>query len=267
MRLVRRFLGRTGYFGTTMGAMAGEYGLDGATLSRVLVVNEVYEMESWGGAKVAGNLKTISGGDEVSANIKYVKQRRLMMGAVPVLVSNELPKLPDHGKGMSNRLVVLQFNRRFRGTGEECLNLDDRLWREREFIFKWAMEGLSRLLRGEQWVIPESGREAIATYASIVSPVTAYLEERCNRDPKGFVKGTELVESWRKWCTDRGVQPPFGDNMLISQLIVQGGWNLKRHRAARGGARGLKGMLFRRYEGDGLGAKTTWHPENPDDSE
>jgi phage/plasmid-associated DNA primase len=75
----------------------------------------------------------------------------------------------------------------------------------------WARVQLER----NKWVIRKMGEEELLDYLTrSTNSALQFLEDKnvVEPDPNGIVKGTELYEAYRKWCSERGLRPMGRDN-------------------------------------------------------
>ncbi|MBF0326920.1 MAG: hypothetical protein HQL42_17865 [Alphaproteobacteria bacterium] len=88
-----------------------------------------------------GTLKKISEEKELTGEQKYQNQFNFVSRAVPVLLCNNIPSLPDLSHGMLRRLQVLQFKRTFKGSKDDK-GLFTRIWSsEMSGVLNRAIEG------------------------------------------------------------------------------------------------------------------------------
>ena len=154
---------------------------------------------------VVERLLSITGEDWLTIDRKY---REPWTGKLPtrfVILSNELPKFRDSSGAIATRLLILKMTESF--LGREDHELDTKLRDELGAILVWALEGLDRLTRKGRFTEPQSSRDAAALMMDLASPVSAFVRERCVRDPDAIVARDELYAAWRTWALDNGHQP------------------------------------------------------------
>ena len=96
--------------GTSLDDLAGDFGLDGLEHSRVLCISEVSELEGKSGERATRVLKNVLGEDPLTINAKFKRQmRNVLIGAAPMMQANEIPLLPNKGRGLSSKMLVLPF--------------------------------------------------------------------------------------------------------------------------------------------------------------
>jgi len=139
------------------------------------------------------------------------------------ILTNELPKLTDASAALPSRLLVLQLTRSW--YGQEDTELAQRLLQERGGIFLWAVEGLKRLRARAKFVQPASGVEVARRLIELSSPVTAFVQDRCELGTDKSMAKRTLYDEWRRWCGDSGHEPgsvaTFGRNLMAAFPEIQ----------------------------------------------
>ena len=242
-------VGPDAYFGTTLNDLAGPFGLDGVQHSRVLAIGEMSEMAGADAERAARVIKGMVGRDKVPVQVKYRRQPRgQVLDCLPILLSNEIPVLPNKGRGLSSKMLVLPFRVSFRD--REDFVLPETLKGEIAGIAAWAVRGAMRLEAetdpSRKFVMPEGARERIRAYYIQNHAMDAFLEARFTENPEGFV-GSELL--WKQFCDWRGrnnVAMKMSRNMLNAELEQKSSWPIQRGRLGSGGKRGMRGLSLRR---------------------
>jgi putative DNA primase/helicase len=154
---------------------------------------------------VVERLLSITGEDWLTIDRKY---QAMWTGKLPtrfVILSNELPKFRDSSGAIATRLLILQMTESF--LGREDHELFDKLRDELGGILNWSLEGLDRLTRRGRFTEPQSSRDAAALMMDLASPVSAFVRERCVRDPNAIVSRDELYAAWSDWAVLSGHHP------------------------------------------------------------
>ena len=91
--------------------------------------------------------------------------------------------------------------------GREDPGLTSQLLHKLPGVLIWALEGLERLdtgtLHGASIVV----RRHHHAQGDLVSPVAAFVRERCVVGAQTQVAVSDLFEAWRKWGDDNGHEP------------------------------------------------------------
>lgn len=241
---VLKSLLREGYMATCLEDIAGQFGLWGIEHSRILAINEVSEISSREGESACRVIKSIVGRDPISINRKYeAPMRNVVVDAIPIMQSNEIPRLPNKGKGLSSKMVLLPFNVSF--AGREDYGLLTKLLEELPGIAKWAIEG-AHLLEKEsdprkKFLMPQASNEMVEEYQTVNNPFDEFLGERFTKNDRGFVSTSVVYANWLEWSKGLRV-PSLSQGQLVHRLLQDSTWNIRRDRMSGGGRRGLRGL-------------------------
>ena len=119
-------------------------------------------------------------------------------------MTNELPKLNDVSGALASRFIVFVLTKSF--YGQEDPTLTEQLLAEAPSIFLWALEGLDRVLKRGHLINPASGADAVQQLEDLSSPISAFLRDRCVRDPNMSVAVEELWSQWKEWCGENNAR-------------------------------------------------------------
>jgi putative DNA primase/helicase len=240
--------------------LAGNFGLDGVEFSRVLCVSEVSELASRDGEVAVRVLKNILGRDPISINAKYKRQvRNVIVNAAPWMQANEMPQLPNKGRGLSGKMLVLPFERSFEG--KEQHDLMDRLKGELAGIAVWALNGAIKLEAAadeDKFPPTGSGMQVVRDYHLANHPFDYFLEARFVKNPGGVVAISIVQREWQDWLRTNGNglvrqdARQVGRNSLTRRLISESSWVLNKIRTGPEGTRALGGLSLKKDPDDEL---------------
>ena len=143
--------------------------------------------------QVVERLLSVSGEDLLTVDRKY---REPWTGKLPsrfLILSNELPRFGDASGAIANRFVVLVMHQSF--LGRENTRLTEELTGELTGILSWALDGLDRLTRQGKFTEPQSSTDSILSLQDLVSPVAAFVRDRCEIGIGYEVSTTDLFDS------------------------------------------------------------------------
>lgn len=252
--VMRKMIGRAAFMSSSLEDLSNEFGMDGLERSKVLAVTEVNEVDSKAGERVCRVLKNIVGQDPMTINVKHQRQQRnVIVNAAPMLQSNEIPVLPNKGRGLSGKMLVLPFEVSFEG--KEDLGLEDDLEAEMQGIAVWAVRAGNRLLNSEssaRWPVPAASAEAVRLYHLQNNPFDSFLEARFIRRKDGFVANEVLKGQWEDWIDANKIRIHVPNNMLYVRICQESSWGLRQVRTSenQGHERGIVGLSLRREYAD-----------------
>lgn len=103
--------------------------------------------------------KLVTDGGELNIERKYQPPTKAPATTRIVYAANALPQFVDRTKGLWDRLVILPFNHRFRGTSEERSDFKRELEKELPGICNWAIRGAQMLTSLTRFPVPEASRQ------------------------------------------------------------------------------------------------------------
>lgn len=153
-----------------------------------------------------GFLKTISEGKVVTGDVKYKSPLTFRVRAFPMLLCNNPPTSADLSWGMQRRLMVMPFDKKFKGK-EKDTTLFDRIWAtEMSGVLNRALQGLARLRqRGTGFLLPKDVKLANKKFLIDANPLPAFIEESCTVDIGASMYLKDFYSRYQDWCADGGI--------------------------------------------------------------
>jgi putative DNA primase/helicase len=199
-RVLKSLVGEGSYCGPTLASLGTNFGLAPLIGKPLAIVSDA----RLGGAnthQVVERLLSVSGEDMLTIDRKYREQ---WTGTLPtrfLVISNELPRFGDSSGAIAGRFVVLMLTQSF--LGNENTSLTAELLPELPGVLNWALVGLARLEEKKQFTEPASAVDAVVALQDLVSPVAAFVRDRCERGTFE-VPCTVLYDAWKSWAEDNG---------------------------------------------------------------
>jgi putative DNA primase/helicase len=206
----------------TMSALGTQFGL-ASLIGKPLAYVSDARTGKGGNAAALERILSITGEDVQTIPRKFKDDWVGRLSARLMLLSNETPQFSDASGAIVTRLIVLQLTESF--LGHENHTLEDELLEELDGILLWALEGLARLTRRGHFVQPTSSDDAVRTMQDLVSPVAAFIRERCVRDPYAEIERKDLYDAYRQWAEENGYRiissAEFGRNLHAAAFWVR----------------------------------------------
>jgi putative DNA primase/helicase len=199
-RILAAMIGKGNVAGPTLASLGTNFGL-APLLGKPLAVVSDARLSGANVHQVVERLLSVSGEDMITVDRKYRDQWTGKLPSRFLILSNELPKFGDASGAIAHRFIVLVMKRSF--LGEEDTHLTEELLTELPGILGWALDGLDRISR-QPFTRPESSSEAILQLQDLVSPVAAFVRERCERGREHDIEARELYVEWKTWADDSG---------------------------------------------------------------
>lgn len=250
-KVLQMLLGDENCVNYSLADFTDPFGLDGVQGARCLVVNEVSDLKGVEGERATQILKSIIGEDPVRVNRKYQRaQMNVRLRVKPTLVTNQTVRLPNKGRGLSSKMLILPFTNSYLGREDE--HLIDTLRDELDSIAAWCVEGARRLVRNRgRFTELEAAEEERREYLLENNPWDQFLEARFLQRPQGFVSTEMIWREFNDWKRSTGSRLDAPRNRIISRILEEGTWTLRRHRPGPNAPRGVQGMSLRSNPDDG----------------
>jgi putative DNA primase/helicase len=256
LRVLQTLVGVGAFHSTSLDDISRQFGLADLVFARVLAIPEVSKLDTATGERATRVLKQIIGGDSLSPDVKYQSSLpNVRIPAFPIMLSNEVPSLPNKGRGLSSKMLMVPFTQNFEGLGRPDsrnpqYDLLEVLMGEIGGIARWAVEG-AMALEAEpdpraKFPETERGREELRRYHWMNHPFDHFLENRFVAGPEWFTPTKVVWAEWVDWCKSNNIPQTVPRNMIAMRIMEESTWDLRKHRQACGGAYGLKGLLPRR---------------------
>ena len=171
-------------------------------------------------ASVVSRLKSITGGDVITIEAKYMRPEATVSNLRFLLGTNYPVTIPkeDDDDAFWQRMVVIPFTRTT-PSEEKDPELLDKLWKERDAIVSHCLRKYKNVLdRGYQFSycqasedMKNSWRRDDASCYTFASFWTDYVSVTGNSEDEVFVQ--TLYDRYTMYCQDRGVEPIYYNKM------------------------------------------------------
>ncbi len=177
-------------------------------------------------------LKKVLSGEEIVAEEKNKPSFVLRPNIKAMFASNVMP-LPvelDHGGALLQRLQVLKFGETI-PREHWVLDLDDRLWQERDAIMSLAIiKGRDIVSNNYQFTDDPETKAIIENYSIMTNSVAAFINDATCviRSDGAAVYSKELYNRYKQFCDDAGIRAVPDD--IFSGQLMEYGFSKKRAR-------------------------------------
>jgi putative DNA primase/helicase len=246
-RILAALLGTQNVTTPDMQSMSDKYGFDALRDKLLAIITDSRGTMQESQSSMA-KLLCLIGGDPVNIARKYKDASTMVrLTARVMLVSNEPPAFFDASTAMASRFVMIKTTKSH--LGSEDLTLEDRLRGELPGILLWAIEGWERLQKQTYFTTPDATRAEMDEMVDASSPITAFVQEKCNIGENEECDADDVWKAWKKWSEeqgyrDAGVRTWLGRRLRaafpgISRVRQAGGERTRYYRGI-----GLKGEMF-----------------------
>ena len=150
--------------------------------------------------------KQLISGDFIQADVKHKSPFTFRPIAKYIFSMNEIPVITDRTYALARRLIVVKFNQRFEGDGEDK-RLEDKLTEELSGILNWCLEGLRRVVENDE--IGETKQMELdkKEFLKAINPVANFVDEACVLCEAFKIGKNKLYQGYVKYCKDSGLRP------------------------------------------------------------
>ena len=164
-------------------------------------------------------VKALTGRDAIKARFVHRDYFEFNPNAKIWLATNHRPLIRDSSPAIWRRIALIPF-RAFFPPERQDKTLGEKLWREREGILAWLVQGC---LDWQRHGLGECSAVAEATeiYRSEMDALQGWLEERCVPDPRAVTPFKDLYDDYVNWCSETD-QEPLGKRAFANRLTEKG---------------------------------------------
>lgn len=152
----------------------------------------------------AAMFKAIVGEDSITAERKFKNPFSFKPFARLLFSCNRLPRSRDQSSAFYRRQIIIPFTNTIAPENVDK-NLKDKLCRELDGIFTWALAGLQRLMENN-FTFSENDTTKAQTerYKLENSSALAFIAEHCVVNPAYHVRRERLYQEYKKFCEENG---------------------------------------------------------------
>lgn len=167
-----------------------------------MMINKLVNIDTDVSAKAAeyeAEFKTITSGEPLQTNQKYIQAFSFIPYCKVVMAANIFPKITDHSSAFYNRLILIPCDRVF-SDEEQNRDLPVQLMNELSGIMNWAIEGLERLTTRGKFEQLEFMRDAVEELENDNNPVNLFFDEHVVIEMGATLEKGELYDRFKEWA-------------------------------------------------------------------
>jgi putative DNA primase/helicase len=216
-RVLTGLMGAANVAGPTLNSLSVQFGLQPLIGKALAIVSDARV----GGSSrdrqtIVERLLSISGEDRLTIDRKYKTAWTGPLAARFLIISNELPRLPDASGALASRYVPLPLTISF--LGREDIKLTDKLMGELPGIFNWAIEGWRRLQQRGHFKLARSAMAMLRQVERLSSTVRAFLDDCCVVEQGAMVDKDVLFNQYSAWCQGQSIGHPGTKETFATNL-------------------------------------------------
>lgn len=199
-------------------------------------------------------VKKLCSTDPIHAEKKFKDPFHFIPSHTAVLYTNHLPKVGTTDAGTWDRLAIIPFTQRFRGSDGEIKNYAEHLFREcGGAVLTWIIEGAMKFIQQDYAIEePLCVREAIGSYQEENDWLRHFIDDCCNTGANLKAPAGALYAKYKDYCEDGGEW--IRSQQEFKTAMERAGYESKK---GTGGRRYFMGIIERRnFEAVPSGEKT-----------
>jgi putative DNA primase/helicase len=170
----------------------------------------------------AEKFKQLTSGEPVEARLPYGQPMILTDYARLAFNCNDLPRDVEHTEAFFRRFLILTFDVTISAEKRNPNLAKEIIGEELSGVFNWVLEGLTRLLKQNNFSPCEAVQKALDEYRKESDSVAMFLdEEGYETSPVAYVLLKNLYATYRTYCTDNGYKA-LGNNKFSKRLESNG---------------------------------------------
>jgi putative DNA primase/helicase len=190
--------------GTTLSAIGQRFGLAPLQHRLLAIIPDARIGSKSDLEEVTQTLLSVSGQDGVLIDRKNRDAVTGRLSSRFMVLSNELPRLPDNANAISSRFLMLRTERSF--LGRENLDLEDELLAELPGILVWALDGYDRLREQRRFTSPSYEDQMREEMTDLSSPINTFVQDECLVDDHAFIDVRTLFSRYMTWTEEQNMR-------------------------------------------------------------
>ena len=208
MDVLTHLVGTDNCCSVPLASLAARFGKAPLTEKLLNIVGDLPTMPESGNANsVEGFFKQITSGEDIPVERKGVDAYKAPAIARMVFATNSMPYVADRSKAIWDRLRIIPFNQRIRGTERQNPNLAVELRDELPGVLNWALVGLAKLRKQAQFPECSEGAALKDEHRNACDHELEFLTGVVEEAPEGRVSSDQLFKDYKKWMLENNYRP------------------------------------------------------------
>ena len=190
-----------------------------------------------------GVLKVAADGGMLACEPKGTNVYSAPATARCIFATNSLPTFADRSNAIWDRMRIVPFDVRIRGTEKQNPRLRHEIARaELPGVFLWAVEGLGMLRKLQQFPRGTKGEAVENQHRQDCDHERAFLQDRYETRNGSFLASGSIYSAYRAWCEENGYGKKSAANFMADLRRVFPGVVEERRRIGGDKVRGLRNL-------------------------
>lgn len=200
----------------TLRKLIGEYNCSAVPLKYIsnaqytaMLINKLVNIDTDVSAKAEqyeAEFKTITSGEPVAVNQKYIAAFDFIPYCKIVMAANIFPRITDHSSAFYNRLILIPCDHVF-SYEQQNRDLPMQLLKELPGILNWSIEGLKRLTKRGKFEDLNFMKDAVEQLENDNNPTYLFFKEHVSIIDGVEIEKGELYEKYKNWALKNNQYP------------------------------------------------------------
>ena len=209
MNVLAHLVGEDNCCSVPLASLAARFGKAPLTEKLLNIVGDLPTMPESGKTNgVEGFFKQITSGEEIPVERKGVDAYKAPAIARMVFATNSMPYFADRSRGVWDRVRLIPFNQRIRGTKKQNPNLAAEIVAaELPGVLNWALVGLAKLRKLPQFPECSEGAALKEEHRNACDHELEFLTEHVEEAPGEWVSTDALFKKYKDWLLANNYRP------------------------------------------------------------
>lgn len=227
LRLTQSLVGPEQVFASAVGILSNDKFTRAELAGRLMFVDDDLKE---GVTLDDGLLKLIAEAKPLTARRAYGRRAFTFRSiALPILATNNTPKVNDASYGFERRLLIVPFARTFEKNEIKPDLFDTIIEKELPGVLNRALAGLARLRARKGFKEPIDALDAKKEFLAASNPLKGFVDDVVVTTPGEKTPVREVYERFRAWCVQNGYKVPFHKKAMKSRLEGMNFKTMKSH--------------------------------------
>jgi len=220
LKVIRRLVGDANVAILPLSNLNGDFVGEELTSALVNIIDDLPERFTRQYAIAVDTLKSLTSGAPVRINKKHRQEIENRLATARIIAAtNYLPAFTESDDALYDRIRIIPFHVRIRGTGLQNPRLDDELAAEQSGIFNFAVEGLRELRALTTFPVLPEGEALIAQHREETDSVRTFCKTRLAAGgPEDFIPSRELWLRYQDFCNREYEASPLSQKVFFRRL-------------------------------------------------
>jgi putative DNA primase/helicase len=200
LRVTTALVGKGNMRFPTIETLAGRFGLQNLIAASVAQITDANTMNKIQLGTAANRMNGISGEDGQTVERKNIGDWNGKISARFQMAGNSLPNFGSNTAAMATRLLIIPFERSFKGS--EDRRLTEKLIAELPGILNWCLVGLDRLRARGDFFEPADSAAAKKRLVHMSDPIHGFVEDCCSLKGGAGVDKHVLYSTYVEYCEE-----------------------------------------------------------------